>query len=268
AVVVTSLVRGARADGAEARRGKGAEDAAGQAEGPRRAAPGGEASLWLELCPTDLRRAHEAWENGEPDRLRELLDRHRPRDGGPDPRGFAWHYLDTYRPAAERVLAGHEFPLLSADITGDGRLVATSDRGGVVRLWDAASGRELRAGRYAEQEVTCVRFSPDGRTLATCGQDRTIRLFDVATWTETACLRGHGLTVTAVSWSPDGTRLASGGRDNAVKVWDTTTRTEVWSRADHQDVVRCVAWSPDGRVVASAGKDPDVWLWEPDTGVP
>jgi WD40 repeat protein len=112
------------------------------------------------------------------------------------------------------VFAGHEFPVLSADVTRDGRLVATSDQGGVVRVWDGATGREVHAVRYSQEEVTCVRFSPDGRTLATIGADRAVRLWHVPTRRELFTLCRHDAPLRWVRFtSPTQLLVGADGRE-------------------------------------------------------
>ena len=50
----------------------------------------------------------------------------------------------------------------------DGKLLATGSADSQVKLWEAATGREVRTLKGHAEEVQCVRFSPDGTTLATC----------------------------------------------------------------------------------------------------
>jgi WD40 repeat protein len=74
----------------------------------------------------------------------------------------------------------------------DGRLLATTTfNSNQLKLWDVASGRELR-------------------TLAIGGG--TVSFFSVS-------LTG----ISAVAFSRDGRLLAAGGRDNAITIWDTKT---------------------------------------------
>jgi WD40 repeat protein len=62
----------------------------------------------------------------------------------------------------------------------DGRLLATTREDGFVRLWDIATGAELRQVGGPDDPLTNVAFSPDGRTLAATGFDADIRLWTLA----------------------------------------------------------------------------------------
>src|SRR5262249_7573238 len=66
--------------------------------------------------------------------------------------------------------------------TPDGKMLITS--GGFVRVWDAATGRQVREWPVKEVDsVNSLALSPDGKTLATgtIGDKPTVRLWDMAT---------------------------------------------------------------------------------------
>jgi WD40 repeat protein len=49
-----------------------------------------------------------------------------------------------------------------------------------VKLWDAATGREMLTLEGHNSKLYCVDFSPDGRRLVSGGRDRTIRIWSAA----------------------------------------------------------------------------------------
>jgi WD40 repeat protein len=63
----------------------------------------------------------------------------------------------------------------------DSRLLAASGSGAqpTVRIWDAASGKEVHRFTGHEGEVTNLAFSPDGRRLASGSMDTTILIWDI-----------------------------------------------------------------------------------------
>lgn len=50
---------------------------------------------------------------------------------------------------------------------------------GTIKIWDVASGRELRTLSGHSSDVTAVAFSPDGRTIVSGSKDNTIKRWNV-----------------------------------------------------------------------------------------
>ncbi|MEX2168052.1 MAG: protein kinase [Pirellulales bacterium] len=222
-----------------------------------------EASLRRELYAGDMADAWQAWNDGEIDRAKAVLDRYRPTPGQSDLREFSRHFLSRHCSYTPTALGTHDAPILTASLAPDGRLLASGDRDGNVTVWDIKMRRKVASWNYSDKEVTTTAFSPDGSILATAGQDATIRLWNVNDWTEMACLRGHESTVCAVSWSSNGDRLASGARDNSIRIWNVASQREETRSPDNGDVVRSVVWFPDNmRVAAAVGKAVLTWRVE------
>ena len=169
-----------------------------------------------------------------------------------------------------RKLEGHYDRVSSVAFSPDGSTIASgcpSDT--MVRLWDAAKGRQLR--KLDENGGVCsVAFSPDGRTIASGdGVWGTVRLWDAATGRQLRKLQYMNGRVSSVAFSPDGRTIASGGHGIGwtMRLWDAATNWQ-WRQLDgHSDEVSSVAFSPDGRTIASGGSsDGTVRLWEGATG--
>jgi COMPASS component SWD3 len=60
-----------------------------------------------------------------------------------------------------------------------GRLLATADHDGTVKLWDVATGRQLASLDGQADRLRSVAFSPDGRTLVAIGTNNDVQLWDV-----------------------------------------------------------------------------------------
>lgn len=146
---------------------------------------------------------------------------------------------------------------------------------GEVRLWDAATGKEiLSLPKTAHtRAVFRVAFSPDGRRFATASADHSVKVWDAATGKEVATLQGHATTVYDVGFSPDGRRLVSAAGDfftrntgGEAKVWDAATGKELLTLKGHGGPVYSAVFSPDGKRLATASGDHTVKLWDADTG--
>jgi WD40 repeat protein len=63
-------------------------------------------------------------------------------------------------------------------VSPDLKLFAAGSRDGVVRVWDAASGREVKEYEWGVGEVKEIAFSPDGATAAAAGA-AAVAIWDV-----------------------------------------------------------------------------------------
>jgi WD40 repeat protein len=145
----------------------------------------------------------------------------------------------------------------------DGTRLATGGSGRSVRVWDAASGRQVLQVRHGRW-VTSVAFSPDGTRLATGGSGRSARVWDVASGRQLLEVRHDGRWVGAV-FSPDGTRLATACNDNSARVWDAASGQRLLE-VRHDKMLAAAAFSPDGTRLATGGSDNIARVWDAASG--
>jgi hypothetical protein len=90
-----------------------------------------------------------------------------------------------------------------------------------LRLWDLATGREIRRFNTPARDIRAVVVSPDGKTLA-AGANDTVLLWELATGKDRGRFQGHQARVWSLAFSPSGRLLASGSLDHTALVWDVT----------------------------------------------
>lgn len=89
-----------------------------------------------------------------------------------------------------------------------------------LRLWDLASGRQLRRFVGHTRPVVSVAYSPDGRQVLSGSIDTTAELWDARTGEELSLFH-HQDSVWSVALAPDGRGTISGGDDGTVLLWST-----------------------------------------------
>jgi WD40 repeat protein len=144
-------------------------------------------------------------------------------------------------------------------------LIATAEEN-IVRVWDAASGRELLRLKGHRGLVRSLAFSPDGAVLASGSDDWTVRLWSVASGQEIIRLQRHKARVRGVAFSPIGMLLASGSDDGTVQLWEVADGREHLRLQGHAKRVQSVAFSPDGMLLASGCSDGTVRVWTTASG--
>jgi WD40 repeat protein len=149
------------------------------------------------------------------------------------------------------------------DQQGDRLVTSSWDR--TVRIWDTATGKQLRL-LLLESGVVDARFSLDGHsvlTLTFAGQLALWRVDgpDVPLW------QADGLTL-PMEISHDGRRVLAVDRQTpAVKVIDVATGAAVLPPlAGHAGAINSVAFSADDGMVVTASQDGTARVWDTGTG--
>lgn len=172
----------------------------------------------------------------------------------------------------ERILeAGHKqlkpmrgFGVSAVAFTPSGETLLTAGRDGVIRLWEAATGKPIRSLTGHHTWIEALAVSRDGTRLASAGQDGVIRLWDLATGADACPQPGHATGVWSVAVSPDGRTAVTTGLDGSF-VWDVATTT-VERRVVPEFAVYTGAFAPDGRTVLLGRPDGPFRAYDAATG--
>ncbi|MBI1917943.1 MAG: sigma-70 family RNA polymerase sigma factor [Planctomycetes bacterium] len=159
------------------------------------------------------------------------------------------------------VRFNHGDGLNALHFSPDGKTVL-SEGGGFIRLWDAATGKELRrfaTGELSPDDQTVL--SADGKTLTLLNQENgndTVRVWDLDGGKEVRVLK---LPVRRNEWSVfrcnalsrDG-RLCAIHTPKNIQVFDAITGKELWRLPNGGDTVRMVIFAGNDRLVTSDKK--------------
>jgi WD40 repeat protein len=150
----------------------------------------------------------------------------------------------------------------------NGTTVLGVDHNNTLRLWDAATRRDLGVLSFSGSGYPpAFAFSPDGSELATGdSSDGTVRLLDVGTRKQIgAAISTNAGGVFALAFSPDGRALATGDRDGTIRLWDVATDPQIIRGPHDPGPVAQVAFKPNGKSLMTADTRGAVRVWDTAT---
>jgi WD40 repeat protein len=169
-----------------------------------------------------------------------------------------------------------ESEVSAAALSPDRKTVLTGHKTGMIRCWNAASGKPLSpplphpsSQRLKEGQkpsmVDRVLFSPNGKIAASATQDQA-QLWDTKTWKPIGQPITHGRQVYALVFNPDGAMILTGGSDRKAQLWEAATGKPRGSPMEHPDAVKSAAFSPDGKYLIIGCASGDAFLRNIETG--
>jgi WD40 repeat protein len=168
----------------------------------------------------------------------------------------------------------HPVAVQGLSVSADGKLFATGDRNGTVRVWQASDGKRLHELPGIDHSVTAVAWHPDGKRLFTADRQPKkprVKRWDVATGKEQLSIDVAELSgyrrVEDIEWggirglaaSPDGKQIVACGRSGydgpmCAMVFDTATGMLVRKQASAlKGFYYSVTFHPQGFYVAAGG---------------
>lgn len=119
--------------------------------------------------------------------------------------------IDAETKQVVKTLEGHNDAITDLTFSPDGKLVASSDRTGLIKLWDIEGGWELPSLEAGYENAYSIAFSPGGELLVSGGggssRRSAVQIWDVETGQQAFSVPELS-DVYHVSFSPDGTQLA------------------------------------------------------------
>ncbi len=166
--------------------------------------------------------------------------------------------LDAESGRELNLLVEHRTTVRLVKFSPTGKVLASVSPADGVKLWDVATGDELRT-LDVHGFVNALAFSPDGQQLV-IGATWDLQLWDVEKGQLLRPLAATDSTseVASVALSPDGKILAA-ARGLTIRLIDVASGRELRMLKGHTTDVKSVAFSPDGRLLASTANDVRLW---------
>ena len=101
-------------------------------------------------------------------------------------------------------------------------------------MWDAQTGKELRAFTGHTAGVLSVAFAPDGKQVLTGSDDNDgAGCGTLQSGKELRAFTGHAGAVNSVAFSPDGKQVLTGSDDKTARLWDAQSGKELRAFTGH-----------------------------------
>jgi WD40 repeat protein len=165
-----------------------------------------------------------------------------------------------------RTFTGHSGEINSVAFSADGRIALSGSDDGTAKLWEIATGKEIRTygPPSSGSSLVEVAFMPDGHAVITADLFSKLNVWDLATGklmrTLAVGMPGGRGALWSFALSPDGrTALVGlgivdpGDEYRVLRLWDVGTTKLVRTFRQESGAVRSVSFSSDGRLALVGG---------------
>ncbi len=140
------------------------------------------------------------------------------------------------------TLTGHTDSVNAIAISHDDQYVVSGSNDKTIKVWDIATGQEIRTLSGHTDSVNAIAISHDDQYVVSVSSDKTIKVWLLATGEEIRTLSGYSYWVFTIAISHDDTCVFSAS-DYTVEVWLLATGEEICTLSDHIDRVNGIAIS-------------------------
>jgi WD40 repeat protein len=90
-----------------------------------------------------------------------------------------------------------------------------------LKLWEVATGREIRTITEHSSPVNAVCFSPDDRFAASGSADGRVTVWEIATGRKVSTYKGNLTRIDSLAFSPDGRAVVClSNQNDSMIIWD------------------------------------------------
>ena len=176
--------------------------------------------------------------------------------------------IESGKPLKSIVTEG----VYSAIFSPDNKYVLTGQitelGAGVLKLWNAKTGMEVKTFAGYASSITALSFSPDGKIFfSTSGYgEYSVKKWELFPNIDIKSQHRNGKTAICVTTSNDGKVFATGNNDNTITLWDAESLSEIKTLNGHKLPVKSILFSSDNKYLYSGSLDNTIKIWDVSNG--
>lgn len=136
-------------------------------------------------------------------------------------------------------------------LSPDGRVLATADNAGIIRLRDLATGALFKSWDSGGGQAEGLYYSPDGKQLSAAFQNGALKAWDAGSSVPQWEYKSGKIGMDIYGYSPDGSFLVTSGNDQAVTLRDAVSGLALLNLVGDSSLTENTAYAPDGLQIAS-----------------
>jgi eukaryotic-like serine/threonine-protein kinase len=228
------------------------------------------------LYASDMRLASEAVHRGAFNHAKELLEKHVPKRGEEDQRGFEWRYLAHAVEESEPVRTLDGLPAPSGWSStrlfrSERFLYNQSESADQLKAWDMTTWKPVPIVRPAQPTAVHWQWDPARESAYAVDQaQHTVTMYRLPKFEPGPTLHVPG-PISVVAMSQDRQALAVGFQDDAshrVLVWDLARKVRTDMLGSCVDTISSLVFSRDGSLLAATSTNGVVGIWDLKTREP
>ncbi|HEY9811808.1 MAG TPA: WD40 repeat domain-containing protein [Halomicronema sp.] len=176
--------------------------------------------------------------------------------------------IPTIQPQKDwlQILTGTSTYVYPLAISGDGKIFASSNYDGSIKLWQLDHPDLSKALAGQPRSFYPISSNTGSQNLASNSTDKKLSLLHTGTANLLRSLAGHTSGVSSIALSADGQTLLSGGYDGTIKIWLLGTGQLQRRISAHSGMIKPLVISTDSQLIASGSIDKTVKVWYAETG--
>ena len=204
-----------------------------------------------QLYAASMRRAWQAWQDGDLRHANALLSKYASNELSPDGVGFEWSYLKRHVNAKSTDFALKVGEARVVCLSGDGQSLAIGTNMGTVEVFSISSGERMQHIQLRYGLITKIQFNATSTYLACMDLDGMISVIDCDGGIPTGAINMTDNACQSFVFAANGDRIIAAHADGTLREW-SLSGTELRNTQLSYAKVDAMAISQDGRRLAIA----------------